>query len=146
MQGLEQQCTAICITQWVDRGQGYVANDKEEWAGGFPGLSMWITQHEQRCVWAGAATSAESQLANRAARWVFAEGHTFFLSLPPQHLRVIFLICLFLRRDPICQDWPSKQHQCFWLLLEQSHSKYPGAQASSSDRCLECLERKIHYI
>lgn len=146
MQRMEQQCTAIHITQRVDPRQGYVANDEEEWGGGFSGLSMRITRPEQWCVRNGTATSAESKLANRAGRWVFVEGLAFFLSLPRQHLHVIFLMYLFLRRDPVCLGRLSKQHLYFWLLSEQAYSKYLSSRASSNDRYPEGLERKIHFL
>lgn len=61
MQRMEEQCTAIHITQQVDPREGYVANDQEECGGGFSGLSVWMTQHEQWCVSKGTAASAESK-------------------------------------------------------------------------------------
>lgn len=140
---MEQHCTAIHITQRDDPRQGHVANNEERWGEGCSGLSMSITQGEQWCVRTGTATSVDSQLANRARRRVFAEGHAFSLSLLPRCLHLTFLTRLCIWRDPACLG---SCHLYFCLLLKQSYSKYPTSQASGDDKCLEGFERKIRFI
>lgn len=148
MQRMEQHCTAIHIPQRGDPRQGHVAiNEEEEWGEGCSGLSTSITQGEQWCVKTGTATSVDSQLANRARRRVFAEGHAFSLSLLPQCLHLIFFNnCLHWEGSSL--PWvDALSNTCIFVSYWSSLSvSIQLPRQVVDDRRLEGFERKIHFI